>query len=508
MSKKNYDSEFCGSLPLNFINHIQSYGVLIVLDKTNLTIIQVSQNIEEKLGIAVEEVINSSWKKYVSAKELSLLEEHIQSDVIKKTSVSFSFTVPGCQTNCLSIVHIKDSYLILEIEMLPEDESATTSFLSVYQDVKHIITRLESAQTITSACEFAIAELKKISGFDRIMVYQFDENWNGTVIAETLEEGMEPYLGLVFPASDVPRQARALYLQNPYRQIPDREYTPVKLYPLLNPATETFIDLSDCNLRSVASVHIEYLRNMNVMSSMSIRIIKDNRLWGLIACHHRQTKFIPYRLCSVFELLSGFISSTFSRLQVLEEFQRSSQLQGIHARLTEQIYAEDSLVKGLLQKETTVLDLLQAEGAALTYSRGMETIGVTPDEDEVKNLIMWLQGNKPDKIFSTDSIASVYDNEKLSQNIAGMIAIPIHPAKDEYLFVFRSEVIQKINWGGNPDEAIQFEQDKKNYHPRNSFKIWQQTVKGTSLPWHTQEIQVADLLQHILLEYTLRKSVV
>ncbi|MDJ1504831.1 GAF domain-containing protein [Xanthocytophaga agilis] len=508
MSKKNYDSEFCGSLPLNFINHVQAYGILVVLEKTNLTIIQVSQNIEEKLGIAVEEVINSSWKKYVSAKELTLLEEHIQSDVIKKTSVSFSFTVPGRQTNCLAIVHIKDSYLILEIEILPEDESATTSFLSVYQDVKHVITWLESAQTITSACEIAITELKKISGFDRIMVYQFDENWNGTVIAETLEEGMEPYLGLVFPASDVPRQARALYLQNPYRQIPDREYTPVKLYPLLNPATETFIDLSDCNLRSVASVHIEYLRNMNVMSSMSIRIIKDNRLWGLIACHHRQAKFIPYQLCSVFELLSGFISSTFSRLQVLEEFQRNSHLQTIHARLAEQIYAEDSLVKGLLQKETTVLDLLQAEGAALTYSRGMATIGVTPDEDEVKNLIMWLQGNKPDKVFSTDSIASVYDNEKLSQDIAGMIAIPIHPAKDEYLFVFRSEAIQKINWGGNPDEAIQFEQDKKNYHPRNSFKIWQQTVKDTSLPWHTQEIQVADSLQHILLEYTLRKSVV
>src|SRR5439155_4932601 len=132
-----------------------------------------------------------------------------------------------------------------------------------------------------------------------VMIYQFDNNWNGTVIAEAMEAGMDSYLGLKFPASDIPKQAREMYRKNPYRFIPDVDYQPVRLYPVLNPVSGGFTDLTDSNLRSVAGVHLEYLRNMQVMASMSTRIVKEDQLWGLISCHHRTAKYLSYQMCSL-----------------------------------------------------------------------------------------------------------------------------------------------------------------------------------------------------------------
>jgi light-regulated signal transduction histidine kinase (bacteriophytochrome) len=508
MSKKNYDSEFCGSLPLNFTNQIQSYGALVVLERETTKIIQVSQNIKEHFGIAAETAVGTLWENYIVPEQAIALKDKTRSSQIDRLPLLFTFAHEGKQTECLAIVHIKDRYLILEIEKIGSEAKLNSSFLTVYQDIKYVIALLDSAANLEDAYRIAIQELKRISGFDRIMIYRFDADWNGRVIAEILEEGMEPYLGLVFPASDVPRQARELYLKNPYRQIPDRDYTPVRLYPLLNPITEAFIDLSDCNLRSVAAVHVEYLTNMKVQASMSTRILKDDKLWGLISCHHRTPKFLSYEQCSVFELLSGVISAKISQLQTAEDFVFSSHLQTIQSRLLEQLYAEEDMVEGLLHREATLLELLHAQGAVIAYNRSLKTMGVVPSTDEVQNLIMWLQGNEVDKVFYTSDILSVYDNEHLSNHIAGFMAIPIHPERGEYVLAFRTEVIQEIQWGGNPDEAIRFENDKKNYHPRSSFHTWQQTVKDTSLPWHAREIEIAEELRNVLLEFMLRKAMV
>ncbi len=507
MPKKNYDSEFCGSLPLQFINQIQSYGVLVVLARDTGKIIQVSQNIEEMLGVPVETAVGSYWQSYLPAQQFALLETKIDSGLIDRMPFLFDFNAKSKPTECLAIVHVKEDYLLLEIEKITSEDNSKSSFLTIYQEIKYSMSLLESTDEVQETCQLAIQELKKLSGFDHLMVYQFDAEWNGTVVAEVREEGMESYLGLVFPASDVPRQARELYLKNPYRQIPDRNYSPVKLYPLLNPITEAFLDLSACNLRGVAGVHVEYLKNMNVMASMSTRILKDNKLWGLISCHHREAKFLSYEVCSVFELLSGIISAKLSRLQTQQEFTFSSHLQTIQSRLVEQLYTEADLAEGLLNKEVSIADLFRGNGAAITHTKTIKTTGATPTTDEIRNLIMWLQVNASDKVFYTSEVASVYDSEQLSNNVSGFVAIPVCPEKGEYIVVFRPEVIQQINWGGNPNEAINFEKDKKNYHPRHSFKLWQQTVKNTSLPWHAQEIRIAENFRTILLEYTLKKHV-
>lgn len=507
MQRKNYDSEFCGSLPLNFINQVQPYGILLVLDKEQLNIIQVSANIDTELGLEPETVLDTPLGNYILPVQLENLKQRLSAVAQDKLPFTFTFDVAGEPKDYLSITHSKEEYIILELERIDHSEVIDTSFLTVYQELRYTMSSVEMASTTVDVCNIAIGELKRISGFDRIMIYQFDEEWNGTVIAEVLEEGMEPYLGLRFPASDIPKQARALYERNPYRQIPDRNYTPIKLYPVVNPLTQTFTDLADCNLRSVAAVHLEYLKNMNVVASMSTRIIKDNKLWGLISCHHREARFMNYEKCAVFELLSGIISGKIGALKNKEDFAYNLKLQDIQASLVEQLYSGNNLFDGLLNKDITILNLLNVTGVVIAHNRRIATAGNVPTPNEINDLILWLQSNNIGKVYHTSNLSNVYDNAaQFGEKASGMIVLPIQPEKGEFIIGFRPEVIQQVSWGGNPNEAINFEADKKNYHPRNSFRIWQQTVKHTSVPWHNQEIAIAENFRNILLEFSLKNA--
>jgi light-regulated signal transduction histidine kinase (bacteriophytochrome) len=500
---KNYDSDFCGSVPLNFINQIQPYGLLLVVQKEGLNILQASMNSAKVLGIEAEELVNTSLNTYLNNDQLNSLDNRFKPG-INRLPMRFSFNTNGKQVEFLAIVHAKDEYYILELEEI--QNNSLSSFIDIYQEIKYSMTAIDNATTLDEVCKIALAELKRISGFDRIMIYQFDNDWNGTVIAETLEGGMEPYLNLRFPASDVPKQARALYHKNPYRQIPDREYSPEKLYPILNPLTNAFTDLSDCNMRGVATVHLEYLKNMAVACSMSTRILKDNKLWGLISCHHRTPKFLGYQECAIFELLSEVISSKLSSLQNADNFEVKTKLQDVQARLVEQIYSSNGLVEGITQHETNILDLLKSDSAAILYDKEIITVGNTPDKNDISELAILLQSKNIDKVMHTSELSEMYENALNYSNIAsGIIVVPINADKGEYIIGFRPELIKKVDWGGNPNEAINFEADNKNYHPRNSFKLWQQTVKHTSQPWHEEEVAIAENFRNVLLEYTFKK---
>jgi len=501
-----YDSEFCGSLPLNFINHIQPYGVLLVLEKDTLRIVQASQNVSDHLGIDHTTLIDQHLGDLIPEQQVLELKRKFSTGIREKLPFLFSFKTRDGSTQFLSLIHAKEDYLLLEMETARPVTGGNSSFLNVYQELKYSMASIEHAGSLQEVSDAALEELKRLSGFDRIMIYQFDEHWNGIVVAEVAEPDMEPYLGLRFPASDIPQQARALYQKNPYRFIPDREYQPVKLYPVINPLTQAFIDLSDCNLRAVASVHLEYLKNMQVMASMSTRIMVDGKLWGLIACHHREAKFLSYEMCSIFELLSNVISAKIASMQQQDDYVYYDRMKDVQSRLVEQIYSSN-IIGGLTERETTILDLLKAEGAVVCFNKQIETIGKTPDLQFIHDLIFWLQTHNIEKVYAVDNIAEVYDDGYQHSNIAsGMIVLPIHAEKGEYIIAFRPEAIQKVDWGGNPNERIQFEENKKNYHPRNSFKLWQQTVKNTSLPWHRQELAIAENFRNILLEYTLKKA--
>lgn len=499
--RKNFDSEFCGNVPLQQINLIQSYGYLIVVGHDK-NIIQASENCEELFGKKIQEIVGAGLDKYIDEESIASLEAVSKKGITDRVPLNVLLK-NGNKTQFL--LHFKKDYLILEVEKSSKNEERY--FTNVFQDIKHSIASIEQSETIQSVCEVAISELKKISGFDGVLMYQFDKDWNGTVIAEDKDQRLDPYIGQTFPASDIPRQARELYLKNPYRLIPNREYTPVRLFPVINPVTNSFIDLSDCNLRSVPAVHLEYMANMGIKASMSIRVIRQGQLWGLISCHNIESVDLSFETCSIFELLSSVISNKISSILNKQDFEYATSLQSKKTELIEQVYNNNDLIQGATYPEgENMMSMFDAGGAAVMFNGRLETMGKTPDADSIENILLWLEGKKINKVFSSNCLSAVYEEATGYSDVAsGLLAIPIDASRGEYVLCFRPEVIETINWGGDPNTAITFEPDGKNYHPRNSFKLWKQQVKNNSKPWHTEELTVAESLRSFLFEFKTRQ---
>jgi light-regulated signal transduction histidine kinase (bacteriophytochrome) len=492
---KNYDSEFCGSLPIHMINVVQTYGALIVVNKESGEIIQISENVASLISRPLNNIIGLPIS--------SLIEGHLNTSTSKEkvpTVISFA------GKKYLGFIHNKPTYYIIELNLESETEATDRSFIDVYLDLRDVMGLIENTVTLNEAAEKVAKELKKISRFDKVMIYRFDENWNGHVIAEEKEADMESYMNFTFPASDIPKQARDLYEKNPYRFIPDTGYKPVKLYPVINPATHTFIDISDCNVRGVTSVHLEYLSNMNVRASMSTRIMKDGKLWGLLACHHKTPVRMNFRICAIFELLSNIFSSKISTLENKDDHVLNSTLTDIYTSLVEETFKSGNIAESLLSRDINLLGLFSAGGVVITGDTNIKK-GQVPDAQEIEDLMLWLQTMESENIYVTDRLPEEYDYAAEYKNIAsGMIAIPVDTSRNEYILIFRPEVVQTVNWGGDPETRINFEEDMKTYHPRFSFKLWQELVKGMSIPWRKEEIAMAENVQEFLRDFNNGKN--
>jgi len=499
--QKNYDNEFCGNLAIHQTNSIQDFGYMLILDIKDLRIIQASENITALTGETLKATLSTNLKNYISDSDFKHFEIEIRKGQRNRLPFSFIFKNGNAAASFNILAHVKKDLIILEIEKA--DGKPDRSFIEVFQEVRSFISLLESTESLQDVCEASIKEIRKISGFDGIRMYQFDQNWNGSVIAEEITGSLESYLGQTFPASDVPKQARALYLKNPYRLIPDRNYQTFKLFPVINPIVNGFLDLSDCNLRSVAAVHLEYMANMNVTASMSIRIIVDGKLWGLISCHHITSKYLSNESRSIFEWLSMEISSRLSAILKQETLLKHAQALKLRTLITDLIHTENDIAKGLLMdKNQNLLSLFNATGMAISYNGKIETLGKVPDEDALENLVLWLEGKGINHVFASHHLGYEYEEAQAYASVAsGLMAIPIDVGNGEFIMCFKPEYIQNIKWGGDPNQTISLEQDGVNYHPRNSFKTWLQTIYGQSTNWEPIELEMAESLRIFLFEF-------
>lgn len=503
-AKNKFDSELCGSLPVHRINLIQPYGYLIVLDKNTLQVIQCSENIEELTGINSRDFIQQSFQKFIRKNDTEAilnLNHSVDEDLPLSISLSFS----GKSMPCMALIHTGDNYHILEIELTRGTDKA---FLDVYQRIRYSMAAINKETEIDKACAAVVSEMKEISRYQSVLMYRFDDDWNGTVIAELNDKGKDEFMGLKFPASDIPSQVRNLYLINPYRYIPNRDYEPIRLYPVINPVDQSLINMSLCNLRSVASVHLEYMKNMNVAASMSIRVIVNEQLWGLISCHHPVAKQLSYQQRSIFELLSGIISSKITAIINRESFAATQELNNVRLMLINHIYEGNDWRGNILYQKTNVAQLLKSNGVAIIYDGRIDTVGEVPANDDLENLVYWLQAKNVDKLMVVNNLPELNDEAARYADLAsGIIVLPINAEKGDYIIGFRPEIIRTVSWGGNPNEAIQFEDDGKKYHPRNSFKKWIEIVRHTSKAWNQEEINNAESFRAHLIEHLLKLSV-
>ena len=498
------DSGFCGKVPLHQTNMIQPHGALMIVEKANLQVLQVSENISSLLHKPAADLVQSFLHEHIPPEQTAQLRQRFS--LIIQGKIPFSFTMGPDKKMYPVMVQEVDGALVIEIETFA-DPSEINTFTDVYQELKFVIAAMESPTTVEAASRIMVEELKRISGFDRIMIYRFDADWNGTVIAEALEPSMEPYNGLKFPASDIPKQARELYRISPYRLIPNIDYEPVRLYPVLNPMTHSFTNLSHTNLRSVAQVHLEYLGNMQAKASMSTRILKGGVLWGLISCHHRRPKYLSQQMCGVFELLSDIFSAKIAGIENHASFVFRSGMHQVYVRLVESIYKAGNLEKVVANHGEQLLELLQAEGVALMMKKQVHRFGKTPSQVELEDLAFWLRNKEVHHMNQYAALSEVFEAAAAYTGIAsGMLVLPIQPDQGTFLLAFRPEALRNVSWGGNPNEAVLFEPDGKRYHPRASFRQWQETVRGAAVPWEKEELEIAENFRNFVVEYTLNHS--
>lgn len=498
------DPTQCDREPIHIPGRIQPHGLLLALDEPGLRIIQVSANIAHILGRAPEDVLGRPLDALLPAHHVDYLRETLAREHADQNPLYVWTVQPdGAQLPLDGLVHRHAGVLILELELARPRAEPAPDF---YRMIKLIIAKIQRTSGITPFCDAVARETRALTGFDRVMIYRFDTDGHGTVVAEALADGLTPYLGLHYPASDIPKQARALYLYNWLRLIPDASYTPVDIVPTLTPGSGAPIDLSYSVLRSVSPVHLEYLANMGVAASMSISLVKDGELWGLIACHHGAPRYVPYEVRAACEFLGQAVSLQLAAKENDESYAYSIQIKDLTAQLIQRMLQANPWHSALLAEPPNLLNLIDATGAALCFEDRIERIGATPDAHDIRALVDWLAVRPEFDIYATSSLGA--DNPALAHckdTASGVLAIPISRAQNEYLLWFRPEVIQTVSWGGEPAKAVSRSEDGLRVSPRKSFAAWQQVVAQRSPPWQPAEISAAVELRNTILTIVLRR---
>jgi two-component system, chemotaxis family, sensor kinase Cph1 len=493
---------------INLLTQIQSHGVLLVLQEPDLRVLQVSRNTLKAIGIAPEDVLGKTLEELLDSFQVDRFKSGLASenlDLVNPTQVWFCTKGNDYRVFDAIFHRSADGFLILELE--PSFAQENIPFLSFYHLAKTSINQLESTSSLQDFCQIIVREVRQVTGFDRVMLYRFDEDRHGEVVAEEKVEEMESYLGLHFPESDIPRPARQMFLSNWIRVIPDTQSEPVELYPANNPISNHPVDLTLSILRSPYSCHSEYLHNMGVGASLTISLMKDQKLWGLIACHHRTPMYVSYELRKACEFLGRVIFAEISTREETADYHYRMKVSQVHSTLIDQMSEADNFMDGLIQPEVNLLDLANAKGAAVCFGGQWVTLGMTPTQDELNYLVQWLGKTVDQEIFYTDSLPKVYTDAQRFKNVAsGLLAIPI--SKRSYVLWFRPEVIQTVNWGGDPNHAYELQQTDNNLRlcPRKSFDLWKETVSLQSLPWRAVELKAAAELRKSIVNIVLHQA--
>ncbi|MGL6135835.1 MAG: GAF domain-containing protein, partial [Planktothrix sp.] len=496
----------CDREPIHIPGLIQSHGILFVLQEPNLEILQVSNNTFQILGIHPQEILGKKLNKILKSRLIEKIQQKLAEELGTTNPIKLSINTPKGKLLFDAILHRSEGLLILELEPISSKEFS--NFLSLYHLVQTPIAKIQKTFTLQELCQVIAEQVRKLTGFDRVMIYQFNAEESGTIIAEDKSEELSPYLGLHYPASDIPRQARQLYKLNLLRLIPDINYQPIELISVNDLVTTQPIDLSFSVLRSVSPIHIKYLQNMGVRASMSISLIRNQQLWGLIACHHQSPKYIPYEIRTACELLGKVMALELTSKEDNETLDYRIKLKSIQSKFVEAISQENSFVDGLLKEGTNLLDLVGAQGAAIFTDENLTVIGQTPELADIQELINWLTTTIKQDIFYTDSLSKLYPTaEKFQQVASGLLSLSITHIQKHYVLWFRPEVIQTVNWAGDPNKPVELEQNGEvRLTPRKSFDLWQETVGFKSLPWQQCEIEIALELRSAIIGIVLRKA--
>lgn len=498
MQQLKADLNNCDREQIHLLGQIQSHGFLLVID--NLNIIQFySDNINSFIsGIDagligkplnyVENFINTGEKNEVITDIINFGRASNDFEQINPVHIEID------EVAFYLIITISGSLILLEFEPVFSDLK-----IDVQKLLGKTITQMLAGKKLQNLLNNAAMQVKDVIDYDRIMIYRFSEEGHGEIVAEAKNAELPSWLGLHYPASDIPMQARELYKINLTRIIADVNTIPAKIISAKD--HQQPLDLSLSQLRAVSPIHIQYLKNMGVVSSFSVSLVNNNELWGLITCHNYSPRFIDYKARESSKLIGQILSSAFAYRQDEENILLQNTFKANQEYLTKYLQKNINIDQALTSEKVTILDIVHASGAVVLFEKNCIKLGITPNDTDVERLIDWLQKINKDQIYYTSNLSAHYPEALAFKEIAsGIMVFELSKELREYIVWFKPEQMQILNWGGNPEKIEEKMPDGSiQISPRHSFESWSQHVAGKSDKWVLEEINsVYNLKDEIL----------
>ncbi|MCY7422356.1 MAG: GAF domain-containing protein [Chitinophagaceae bacterium] len=486
-NKDNITITNCDAEPIHIPGSIQSYGYLLALNKTNNTIQYCSENCTTLFSKPLNQILSKPFSEFFNKEDETSLAAY--SAKTENAVKPFAFSV-GNQSFHITAFSTKEN-IVMEFEPFsPEGFELPDLFFQT----KRFAYSTERADNLQMLCQDVADETRTITGYDRVMIYRFDKDNNGQVFAESRIDKIEPFLGLYYPATDIPVQTRELFLLNSIRMLANVQATNVPLYALDENADNKSIDLSLSILRSFSPMHIQYLKNMGVGATFTIALINHGKLWGLIACHHYAPKHIPYHVRLAAHLQGIFLSSQIDVRQVADEFElvkeTEKKLDSLHKIMTG---SEKSLAKE--QTLVQLKNLLNADAVVIAYKETFYKHGLLLQDEKLNGLMNWLDTSIDHGIFQTSKLGYSYPQAAgLGSQVAGVVYLPIGTQTKNGIAWIRQEVEKTVNWGGDPSKPMNIDAGNQSLTPRKSFVLWKEAVKGQSAAWQKPEINAASVI--------------
>ena len=493
----------CADEPIHLPGSIQPHGFLLVLDDQQLRVQQASRNVADWLGLPAEAVLGLALPELIATDGLAARLLALSNGDRNPFHMGDVSLMPAAEAGRFALLaHRHGQRLILEFEPVAGDDDA---YDLLYPLMRTFVARLHAAESLQAICELAVRELSRISGFGRVKAYRFDSEGTGEVLAEHAEPGYARYLGHRFPASDIPDQARRLYRENLIRAIPDANYQPSPLIAAPSPDSQAPVDLGFAALRSVSPVHLQYMRNMGTLASMSVSIVVRDQLWGLISCHHAEPRRVSHRTRTTCELLARILALQIDATEAGLLAQRRLELRRQVVHLLSSMADSDSVSSGFRKAPEVALAFASAQGAAVVESHSCVSIGDAPPDRLLGELARWLSAQQSGPIYHSDNLGrDIPQLPELAEHAAGILAISISKLHAHYLIWFRPEQVASIQWAGPPQK--QLDPASGALTPRHSFATWREEVHGHSAPWEEAELEGALELRNAVLGIVLRKA--
>ncbi|MBP6316663.1 MAG: GAF domain-containing protein [Rubrivivax sp.] len=503
---------------IHLAGSIQPHGLLLVVREPGWRIVQASANAGVLLRRPLDSLLLASLAELGGDLETTLRRLAAAGDLREPQPLRCTLPAADGSARFEGAAHrVGADALVVELEPLAAGTNGADSVppgnAVLLERVAQAVQRFSEASSVGTLADGVVRCVRDFTGYDRVMVYQFDPDGHGKIIAEARDPRLDSLLGHHYPATDIPQRARELYLRNRVRVLVDVNYEPAPLVPRLLPGGDAQggaeLDMSLSFLRSMSPLHLQYLRNMGVTGTLVVSLVREGRLWGLIACHHYAPRHVSFAVRTATELLAEVIATRIAAIENYARAQVAIQVRRLEQRLIEATSTEGDWRLALVRNPRLLQQPLQATGAALFHEGEVLTCGEVPSTPELRALMQWIDVQAGDSApFACSAVGRDHPAlASVTPTASGVLAVRLSAVRPDYLVWFRKEQLQSVTWAGDPTKPM-IDNDPLKLSPRRSFAAWSEIVRGTAAPWTAADLALASAFGDALIDIIVQVNAV